>query len=140
VQINEVDPESYDALAIPGGFHSHGFDEVYDERLREICRRVHQRGGGIATWCVGVLPVAEAGLLSGKRAVSYPYSRNHDNLGRLRELGAIVPAQSWVEDDRILSCRGPGDSLKVTLRLLENLIGPEHAAEVQRLMVFCNTQ
>ncbi len=86
----QVNPDDYRALAIPGGFHSHGFDEAYDDRLRDLARKVHAQGGWIATFCVGVLPVAEAGLLRGKCAVSYPYSRNHDNLGRLRELGAKV--------------------------------------------------
>jgi len=136
VHIDDVEAAAYDALALPGGFHSHGFDEAYDERLRELCRRIHGSGGWIATWCVGVLPVAEAGLLVGKQAVSYPFSRNHDNLGRLRELGAVVVGTSWVEDDRILSCRGPGDSLTVAFRLLEALVGVGHATEVRRLMVY----
>jgi len=132
--VGAIDPSRYAALAIPGGFHSHGFNEAYDERLRQLARDVHSAGGWIATFCVGVLPVAEAGLLRGRRAVSFPHSRSHDNLGRLRELGANVVHQAVVVDNRIISCAGPASSIEVAYRLLDALIGPEHGAEVRHLM------
>lgn len=130
----QLNPADYAALAIPGGFHSHGFDEVYDDRLRELAKSIHAAGGWIATFCVGVIPVAEAGLLAGKRAVSYPFSRDHDNLGRLRELGACVVDAPLAVDDRIISCAGPASSLEVAWRLLEALLGEVHCAEIKRLM------
>ena len=131
---DEVNPDDYAALAIPGGFHSHGFDEAYDDRLRDLAKSIHGAGGWIATFCVGVLPVAEAGLLTGKQAVSYPFSRNHDNLGRLKALGACVVENPMVVDDRIISCAGPASSLEVAWKLLEELLGVEHCSEVKRLM------
>lgn len=124
----------YTAIAIPGGFHSHGFDEAYDDRLRDLAQQVHAAQGWIATFCVGVLPVAEAGLLEGKKATSYPFSRNHDNLGRLKELGACVVDGPVVVDDRIISCAGPASSLDVAWKLLEGILGVEHGSEVKRLM------
>ena len=131
---DEIDPADYAALAVPGGFHSHGFDEAYDDRLRELARNVHAAGNWIATFCVGVLPIAEAGLLEGKKATSYPYSRNHDNLGRLKELGACVVDAPVVVDDRIISCAGPASSLDVVWKLLEGIVGAEHGKEIKRLM------
>ena len=130
----EIKPEEYSALAIPGGFHSHGFDEAYDERLRDLCRQIHAQRAWIATFCVGILPVAEAGLLKGKQATSFPYSNNHDNQARLQSLGAIIQQDSVVIDDRIISCMGPGSSLEVTYSLLEALIGVDNCHEVKRLM------
>ena len=132
--IEQVNPVEYAALAIPGGFHSYGFDEAYDNRLRDLAKVIHGQGGWIATFCVGVLPVAEAGLLEGKKAVCYPFSRNHDNLGRLKELGACVVDAPVAVDDRIISCAGPAFSLEVAWKLLEGLLGGEHCAEVRRLM------
>ena len=114
IAFEEVQAAEYDALAIPGGFHSHGFDEAYDDRLRNLARSVHQQGGWIATFCVGVLPVAEAGLLKDKQAVTYPYSRNHSNPERLQELGAIVMDTATAVDNRVISCQGPGASLQVS--------------------------
>ena len=134
IPFEDLKPADYTALAIPGGFHSHGFDEAYDDHLRDLARQVHAAQGWIATFCVGVLPVAEAGLLEGKRATSYPFSRKHDNLGRLQELGACVVADPMVVDDRIISCAGPASSLDVAWKLLEGILGAEYCSEVKRLM------
>jgi len=132
--IGEVVPEDYGALAIPGGFHGYGYDEVFDPAVYELARRVHAAGGVIATLCVGVLPVAEAGLLRGSRATTYAFSRNHDNPARLRELGAI-PTDGPIEvSDRIISCSGPAQALDVALRMLEEVIGAGAAREVRRYM------
>ena len=136
VAFSEVNPADYSALALPGGFHSHGFSEAYDERLHHLVRTIHTQGGIIATCCVGILPVAEAGLLKGKRATTYPRSRNHDNFGRLRELGAIVVDEAIVVDDRIISCEGPAQAIEVALRLLDSLIGAEGGAAVRRFMMY----
>ncbi|MDX2496112.1 MAG: DJ-1/PfpI family protein [Desulfuromusa sp.] len=91
--VDQVDPQEYAALAVPGGFHSHGFDEAYCQSLHDLARAVHAQGGTIATMCVGVLPIAEAGLLQGEKATSYAFSRKHDNLGRIRELGGIPTSE-----------------------------------------------
>jgi len=138
IAFENLNPEDYMALALPGGFHSHGFDEAYDERLHELCRRIHNNNAWIATFCVGVLPVAEAGLLKDKRAVTYPYSQNHNNTKRLKELGAHVVDSAVAIDNRIISCAGPGSSLDVTFYLLEALLGTKHCNEVKRLMCVPN--
>lgn len=133
--LEEVDAGTFDALALPGGFHSHGFDEAYDSRIHDLARSIHGNGGTIATMCVGVLPVAEAGLLRGGKATTYPHSRYHDNPGRLRELGCRPtegPVEVW---NRIISCAGPAHSLEVAYRLLDELVGTEAGAEVQRYMM-----
>lgn len=132
--LREVAAEDYGALAIPGGFHGYGYDEVFDPAVYALVRRIHAAGGTIATLCVGVLPVAEAGLLRGQRATTYAFSRNHDNPGRLRELGAIPTGGPVEVSDRIISCSGPAQAVDVALRMLEGVIGSEAAAEVRRYM------
>jgi len=102
----------------PGYGWSHGFDETYDERLRQLARDIHIHGGWTAIFCVGVLPVAEAGLLKGKRAATYPYSRHHENFNRLGELDAVTMDTPMAVDDRIISSKGPDTSLQVAFRLL----------------------
>lgn len=132
VPIDAVDARRYDALVVPGGFHNLGFDEAYDERLRQIVRALRSRGCPVATMCVGVLPVAEAGVLSQGRATTYALSSRHDNQARLRELGCSVVDEPFVEWDGILSCSGPAYSEQVMARLLELLVGPKAASEVAR--------
>lgn len=134
VAFSEVDPADYAALALPGGFYGRGFEEAHTPQLHDLIRDFHTRGRIIATFCVGVLPVAETGLLRGKRATTYPYSRNHDHLARLRELGAEVVEGPIAEDGGVISCRGPAQAVQVALLLLERLRGVEMARAVARLM------
>jgi 4-methyl-5(b-hydroxyethyl)-thiazole monophosphate biosynthesis len=132
---HQIDPGNYHALVLPGGFHSHGYDEVYDPRIHGLAREIHAHGGFIATMCVGILPIADAGLLLGKKATTYPYSRNHDNVGRLKAGGARVVDAPVVIDDRIISCSGPGSSLEVAFLLMECLMGPETVRNVRHYML-----
>ncbi|MDF1554854.1 MAG: DJ-1/PfpI family protein [Deferrisomatales bacterium] len=134
LHVSAANPADYAALAIPGGFFSHGFDEAFDPALYRLIREVHAQGGTIATLCVGVLPVAEAGLLRGRRATTYPFSRNHDNPGRLRELGCTPTAGPIEVCDRIISCSGPSSSLDVAFLLLEGVVGRDAAQGVRRYM------
>jgi 4-methyl-5(b-hydroxyethyl)-thiazole monophosphate biosynthesis len=136
IQFKDVHPSDFQALVLPGGFHSHGFDEAYDPRIHELARNIHQKNGFIATMCVGVLPIADAGLLEGKKATTYPYSRHHDNFSRLKANGAITQDRNVVLDNRIISCRGPGSSLDVVYLLMECLMGSSVAEEVKKYMVY----
>ena len=130
--IDDVDPLRFDAFALIGGFHNLGFDEAYDVRVGNLARGFHERGCPIATMCVGVLPVADAGLLEGGRATTYALSSRHDNRGRLREHGCEVVDDSVVEWDGILSCAGPAYGEQVAYRFLEMLVGPDAVSEVRR--------
>jgi 4-methyl-5(b-hydroxyethyl)-thiazole monophosphate biosynthesis len=133
----EINPQDYQALVLPGGFHSHGFNEAYDARIHELALKIHENRGYIATMCVGILPIADAGLLTGKKATTYPHSRYHDNIGRLREAGAkVVNDRHVVMDDRIISCDGPGSSLEVIFLLMECLLGRDTTKEVRRYMIY----
>jgi len=133
----EINHQDYQALVLPGGFHSHGFNEAYDERIHKLAAKIHENGGYIATMCVGILPIADAGLLKGKKATTYPYSRYHDNIDRLRQGGAkVVNDRHVVMDDRIISCDGPGSSLEVVFLLMESLLGDEATKEVRRHMIY----
>ncbi len=134
ISFSKVDPKNYQALVLPGGFHSHGFDEAYDMRIQNLAREIHQNRGYIATMCVGVLPIADAGLLKGKKATTYSYSRNHDNVKRLQKGGARFVDKPVVMDDRIISCQGPGSSLEVAFLLMESLMGIETVQEVKKYM------
>ncbi len=131
----EINFNEFDAFILPGGFHSHGFDEAYSEILYEIVREFHKHKKPIATLCVGVLPVSDAGLLKDKKATTYNLSRFHDNSGRLKKGGAIYTAEKIEFDNNIISCAGPAYSLDVAYKLVELLTGKENLNEIKKLMI-----
>ena len=130
VLVDEVEPASYDALVIPGGFHNLGYDEAYCESVRALVRAFVSGCKPIATMCVGIVPVAEAGVLAGGRAATYALSSRHDNPGRLRELGCEPSDEALVEWNGVISCSGPAYSEQVMALLLERLVGSQAASEV----------
>lgn len=135
---SEVNPNDYQALVLPGGFYSYGFDEAFDQKIYRLAEVIHKNGGYIATMCVGILPIADAGLLKGKKATTYPYSRNHDNIGRLKKNGAIVVKGPVVMDNRIISCSGPGSAVDVAFLLMEHLLDSKTTQEVRKFMIYKN--
>jgi len=126
----------FDAFVLPGGFHSVGFDEAYSEDIHEIAYTIHNNGGVIATMCVGVLPISDAGLLEGKKATTYNLSRFHDNVGRLQQGKAIYTGNKVEMDARIISCAGPASSLDVAYRLVEELTDKANLDAVKKLMIY----
>ena len=136
VLIDNVDPREYEALVIPGGFHSHGFDEAYDAKVLDLVKSIYDNQGIIATMCVGILPVAKAGLLQGKRATTYPLSKHHDNPRYLEEHGCRYTGKSIEIDDRVISCAGPCQSLRVVMIMLEMLLGSEEMEKIKEFTIF----
>jgi 4-methyl-5(b-hydroxyethyl)-thiazole monophosphate biosynthesis len=135
LQKQSVDSSGFDALVVPGGFHSHGFDEAYSEDLHRIARAFHERQKPIATLCVGVLPIADAGLLEGKKATTYGLSELHNNPERLKQGGAEYTGKDVEFDGGIISCAGPANALEVAFKLVELLTGEENLKKVKALMI-----
>ena len=70
--INEIDVNSFDALAIPGGFEVYGFyQDAYDEKFLDLIRGFNANNKIIASICVGALPFAKSGVLKDKKGTTY---------------------------------------------------------------------
>jgi 4-methyl-5(b-hydroxyethyl)-thiazole monophosphate biosynthesis len=135
IRTKKPDYAEFDAFVLPGGFHDSGFDEAYCEEIHAIAREIHAGSGIIATMCVGISPIADAGLLTGKKATTYNLSRFHDNVARLEAGGAQYTGRPVEEDGNIISCAGPASSLEVALLLVEKLTGKKNTAAVKKLMI-----
>lgn len=122
------------ALVVPGGFHNLGFDQAYCEPVYQLVRAFRALGKPIATFCVGSVLVANAGVLKGGRATTYALSSHHDNMGALRA-GGCTPVEEggFVEWDGILSCSGPEFAQQTAERLLEILLGEQATSRIKAL-------
>jgi 4-methyl-5(b-hydroxyethyl)-thiazole monophosphate biosynthesis len=132
--VDEIDIESFDALAIPGGFEVYGFyKDAYDERFLNLIRGFRTSRKMIATICVGALPLGKSGALKGKSGTTYDSSIRR---AALKEFGVNVLHEPVVIDDNMITSWNPSTAITVALLLLEHLTSAKNAEDVRKLMGF----
>jgi 4-methyl-5(b-hydroxyethyl)-thiazole monophosphate biosynthesis len=132
----DIDAVEFDAVAIPGGFESHGFfTDAYSETVLQTLRDFEKSGKPVASICVGALALAKSGILSGKRATTY-HLMGGERRKQLAELGANVVDAAIVADDNKITSASPATAIDVALMLVEKLTSPENAERIRHLMGF----
>ena len=132
--INEIDVNSFDALAIPGGFKEYDFyTDAYNESFLELIRAFKAQNKIIASICVGALPVGKSGVLQGKKGTTY---NNEIRRNELQSFGVNVIHQPIVIDDNIITSWNPSTAVNVALLLLELLTSKTNADYIRQLMGF----
>jgi protease I len=101
--VQEVGPEDYDALFIPGGFIGPDFVRQ-SSAAREFVRAFDQTGKPIATLCHGPWVLVSAELVEGRQLSSWPGIRDD-----IVHAGGIWRNEPLVQDGNWVSCRGPQD-------------------------------
>jgi len=134
--IGQLNLDDFDALAIPGGFEEYGFyEEAFSESVGDVIRAFDRGSRPIASICVGALPVAHAGVLTGRCATTY-----HLGDGRRRrqlaEYDVEVLDQTVVRDANIVTSTAPSTAIEVALVLVEMITDRENALHIRSLMGF----
>ena len=101
--LDEVKPEDYDALLIPGGVANPDSLRM-DARAVEIVRAFYDAGKPVAAICHGPWLLVEANVVAGKRVTSWPSLRTD-----LANAGAEVLDAEVVVDGNLITSRNPGD-------------------------------
>jgi 4-methyl-5(b-hydroxyethyl)-thiazole monophosphate biosynthesis len=116
----------FDLVALPGG--KAGMEALRaDPRIIALVKRQASEGRHVAAICAAPAVLAEAGLLAGKRATSYP--------GFLDAVeGVDLKQDPVVQDERLITSRGPGTALDFALALVEELAGRDKRQEVERAL------
>jgi len=132
--INEIDVNSFDALAIPGGFEVYGFyQDAYDEKFLDLIRGFKANTKIIASICVGSLPLAKSGVLKDKKGTTYNSAIRRE---ALKGFGVNVINQPIVMDNNMITSWNPSTAIDVALLLLEHLTSKNNADKVRQLMGF----
>jgi 4-methyl-5(b-hydroxyethyl)-thiazole monophosphate biosynthesis len=132
--INEIDVNSFDALAIPGGFEVYGFyQDAYDEKFLDLIRGFNANNKIIASICVGALPLAKSGVLKDKKGTTYNSAIRRE---ALKGFGVKVINQPIVLDNNMITSWNPSTAVDVALLLLEHLTSKNNADKVRQLMGF----
>jgi len=119
--------DDYDMVVLPGGLP--GADHLNnDERIKAILIKMANSEQFTAAICAAPKVLADAGILSGKKATCYPsFLDNSENVD--------VSGDAVVIDGKIITSRGPGTAMDFALTLIESLEGKEKKDEVEKALV-----
>jgi 4-methyl-5(b-hydroxyethyl)-thiazole monophosphate biosynthesis len=125
--IDTVKAEDFDMVVLPGG--QPGADNLNaDPRVRDLIRDFYSKGKLTGAICAAPYVLANAGVLEGRHATSYPTYR--DKLGNVS-----YEERPVVEDGNVLTSRGPGTAMYFALSIVKRLCGDERAEKIKEAML-----
>lgn len=115
--IDDINIEDYDGLYIPGG--TKGAESLRDnDRVIEIIKDFNQKDKIVSAICAGPIVLNRAGVLSDKKATSFPSIKDEiDNIGE------YIDDEIVVTDGNITTSRGAATTVYLAMRLVEILKG-----------------
>ncbi|MCP1728110.1 4-methyl-5(b-hydroxyethyl)-thiazole monophosphate biosynthesis [Natronospira proteinivora] len=115
----------YDMVVLPGGMPGAGHLQE-DERIMTLLKKMAESKKFTGAICAAPKVLAEAGLLKGKKATSFPgfLDDSADQVGDYVE-------ESVVQDGKVITSRGPGTAMDFALHLIEQLAGKAKRDEVE---------
>ncbi|MCK5479676.1 MAG: DJ-1/PfpI family protein [Gammaproteobacteria bacterium] len=117
--------KDYDMVVLPGGLP--GADHLRDDvRIIRLLVQMKEAEKYTAAICAAPRVLAEAGLLDGKRATSYPGCLDADSVPGLDYVDLPV-----VADGKVITSRGPGTAMDFALELIATLSGKQVRDEVE---------
>lgn len=115
--------QEFDMIALPGGMPGMAHLKN-DPRIIALLQKMTRQGKYTCAICAAPAVLAEAGLLTGKSATSYP--------GFIDHLPSVTyKADAVVKDGKVITSRGPGTAMEFALALIEVLVGKTRRDEVE---------
>ena len=119
-QVAKADPNSYDALMLPGGEMNPDHLRI-DKTTIQFIQSFVRSGKPIAAICHGPLTLIEANAVKGRRLTSYPSLQTD-----LRNAGAEWVDQEVVTDRGLVTSRKPGDIPAFNRKMIEEFAEGKH--------------
>ncbi len=134
--LSEARAEDYDALAIPGGFETHGYyEEAYSIPVADLIRSFNEQEKPLASICVGALPIANSGILKGRQATTY-HLRDGVRRKQLASFGVDVVDKPIVCDGNVITSTSPATAMEVAFELLAKITSKKNAEHIRQNMGF----
>jgi 4-methyl-5(b-hydroxyethyl)-thiazole monophosphate biosynthesis len=124
-RLNEINPEDYDGIVLPGG--NPGYINLgKSSRLIEIIKKFNSEKKLVAAICASPSILAQAGVLSDKKATIYP--------GMEKEI-PYPRGERVVVDGNVITSQGPGTAIEFALKIVEFLLGKEKAIKLKNVLI-----
>jgi 4-methyl-5(b-hydroxyethyl)-thiazole monophosphate biosynthesis len=125
VQLDAVLARDFAMIALPGGMP--GAENLRrDGRIIALLRRHAAAGHYTTAICAAPIALAEAGVLAGKRATSYPGFVDALALPDVQYVDQPV-----VVDGKVVTSKGPGTAMDFALTLVTLLVGNDKRRQVE---------
>lgn len=127
--LDEALKDDYDMVVLPGGMPGADYLDK-DQRIHAVLHKMVDSGKFAGAICAAPKVLANAGLLKGKKATSYPGFVDKMGLPDVTYTGAPVQC-----DGKIITGRGPGTAMDFALTLVEALEGKDKRQSVEKALV-----
>lgn len=121
VQLDEANPDDYDALMLPGGVMNPDTLRT-NKKAVEFAKHFLESGKPLAAICHGPQLLIETGLLEGKQMTSYPSLQTD-----LKNAGVNWVDKEVVVDNGLVTSRKPDDLEAFNKKMLEEIQEGVHA-------------
>ena len=129
ISIDDAIDQNFDMIVLPGGLP--GAEHLdNDPRIKSLLKKMANDEKYTAAICAAPKVLANAGILSNKKATSYP--------GFLENLDlpdTDLKTDPVVIDGNVITSRGPGTAMDFALALIEILAGKDKRDEVEKALV-----
>lgn len=123
--LDSVINQEFDLIVLPGGLP--GADHLRDDpRIIQLLQSMTSAGKKTAAICAAPKVLAEAGLLSNKRATAYTGALSDYLDQEINDTGSPIEI-----DGSVITSRGPGTAMDFALALIEELTGKESRLQVE---------
>jgi protease I len=113
---DEIDPIQYSAIVLIGGVGIQGY--LHDDSLHKVVKDFMANGKIVAAICWAPAILANAGVLSGKKATVWQGASEDLDKG-----GAEYTAEAITVDGNIITANGPDAASQFGAKLAEMIIG-----------------
>jgi len=123
VYFDEINPDDFDAIAIPGGYP--GFVNLReDERVLKIIREMDKKKKYIAAICGAPSVLIRAGIMEGRKATVHPAGISEFSSDQYVDERVVV-------DGKLITSKAPGTAMEFAVKLVEILAGRGRANKVK---------
>jgi len=119
----------YDMVVLPGGLPGADYLD-HDARIKNLLIKMADNKKFTAAICAAPKALANAGLLDGKTATSYPGFLENLDLPNTK-----LSKEPVVKDGNVITSRGPGTAMDFALELIEVLVGVDKRNEVEKALI-----
>ena len=120
-QLDEVSPDDYDALVLPGGVMNPDKLRQNKEAIAFVTAFLKE-GKPIAAICHGPQMLIETGLIKGRKLTSFPSLKTD-----LKNAGAKWVDEEVVVDNGLVTSRTPADLIAFNKKMIEEFAEGVHA-------------